>query len=658
MREPLPARAVTLIRLFFVALGLASMVFGYIGLEHYVHIQQLLHGGPGGTLSGESSASNLAYYDIELFLVQSTPLAAGGAVPWQLQIARFAAPTVASYAIAEIAVALFATRIRRARLGRSRGHAIVCGSTRAAAVLAQRLRADGTRVVVVTPEEVSGAVDRDTLVADPRSATSLLAAGAARAASLYACLDLSEDNAQTAAAAEQIQHSRGRPCDIHVLINDLSLCSSLRARRWSLVEAANQHVDFFNLDELAGLVTARTDALAPDAVAPEIAIVGTGAFARSVLLESARQWASRGGALREPLLVILVGADAAAVAFELFGRYAFLEKNCRIAARTEPFDRVLTERRDDPTAFPLRRLYLCQENEGEAFKSALDAAAYLQSTFLEVVVRLDRMVGLAGGFRPDRDGSVLFDALGGRLRLVDVSAEGCDPGLINDGMTEELARACHQSYLTRRLSAGDSLCSAPAMVQWEELSDEYRAANRDQARGVGRRLAAIGCLLSPRRADAPQFDLQPDELERLAELEHERWNEERSRSGWTWGAERDETAKLHPSLLPWTELPEPEREKDREAVEAMTPILADVGLMAIRSRPLGVGSESRRELLGVGADAQGGGDLDDAGDQEPDAGEDGQDVDGAERGGEHDHAGQDADHAGEQLPAAGGHGGV
>jgi voltage-gated potassium channel Kch len=654
MREPLPARAVTVFRLFFVVLGVASMILGYIGLEHYVHVEQLAHLRP----PGDDSAGNLIYYDIELFLVQSTPLAGGGPMPWQVQIARFAAPAVLPYAFAEILVAVFATRIRRARIGRSRGHAIVCGSTRAAQVLARRLRADGMRVVVVTPEEASGSVDRDTLVADPRSSASLLAAGAARAASLYACLELSEENAQTAAAAEQIQHSRGHPCDIHVLINDLNLCASLRARRWSLVEAANRHVDFFNLDELAGLVTARTDAPPSDVVTPEIAIVGTGAFARSVLLESARQWISHGGAEQGPLLAILVGADAAAVASELFGRYAFLEKICRIEPRTEPFDRVLIERREDPTAYPLRRLYLCQGNESEAFKSALDAAAYLQSTYLEVVVRLDRMVGLAGGFRPDRDGSVLFDALGGRLRLVDVSAEGCDPGLINDGMTEELARACHQSYLTRRLSDGEALDSAPAMVQWEQLVEEYRAANRDQARGVGRRLAAIGCLLSPRRADGPQLDLQPEELEYLAELEHDRWNEERSRSGWTWGAVRDETAKLHPSLLPWSVLPEPEREKDREAVQAMTPILADVGLMAIRSRPLGGRSEVRRQLPGVAADAPGGGDLDHAGDQQPDAAEDGQQVDRAERRGEHDHAGEHAHDAGEQLPAAGRHGGV
>jgi hypothetical protein len=427
--------------------------------------------------------------------------------------------------------------------------------------------------------------NRDTLVADPGSAASLRAAGAARAASLYSCLDRYESNAQTGDAAERIQHEHGHPEKIHILIQDLGLCAALRTRRWSSIEAAGKDVDFFNLDELAGLATVRADALVPGGVKPEIAIVGTGAFARSVLLESARQWAARGGAQLEPLHVILIAEDATEVAAELTGRYAFLDSSCRITPRPEPFDRVLTQRREDLASLPLQRLYLCQEDEGEAFRSALDTATHLQSTFAEVVVRLDRTAGLAGGFRPDREGGALFDALGGRLRLVDVSAVGGEPGLIDDGMTEQLARACHQHYLTRGLNSGALPGSTPTLVPWEELDDEYRAANRDQAVDVGRKLSLIGCLLSPRYADAPRFAFRAAELEFLAELEHERWNVDHLRAGWTWGPERDLKAKAHPSLVPWSELPEPERDKDRDAVLSITPILADAGLTPVRGRP-------------------------------------------------------------------------
>lgn len=578
-REPLAKRTITGIRFFFAVLGLISMILGYFGLQIYMREH--------GPAVQASYSSNVFYYDVELFLVQSTPLSQGGSVPWQLQIARFSAPAAALYAFGEFSAAVFAGRFRRNRLRRMKGHAIVCGSDRTANLMAQRLRAGGARVVVVTPDS-PGTGDWDTLVADPRQPASLLAAGAARAASLYSCLGQYEDNAQAADAAERIQQQYGHPRRIHILIQDLGLCSALRARRWSVVESAGNHVDFFNLDELAALATVRRDADSAESRRAEIAIVGTGAFARSVLLESARQQGARGGGRSNPLEVILIAENAFEVAVQLTGRYAFLESCCRITPRTEPFGDVLAPRREDPAALPLRRLYLCQEDEGEAFTSAIDTALRYQSTFSEIVVRLDRTAGLVGGFQADRGGGSLFDSLDGRLRLVDVSAEGCDPALIDDGLTEQLARACHQHYLSMALRSGKAAGSMPALAGWEELDDEYREACRAQVVDLGRKLSMIGCLLSPRHAGAPRFAFHPDELEYLAEREHERWSADRRRAGWIWGSERDHEARLHPSLVPWKALSEQERDKDRAAVLTIAPILADAGLMPIRTRSDGI----------------------------------------------------------------------
>jgi voltage-gated potassium channel Kch len=614
-REPLSLHAIAAIRLFFVALAIARAVLGFIGLGGYVRAEE--H--PGALPPGDGSVSNLIYFDIELFLVQSTPLAQGGSMPWELQIARFSAPScVALYTIAELSIALFASRIRRGRLRRSKGHAIVCGSTRAAQALTDRLRAAGTRVLVVATDPAEPA-DPGTLTADPRVAGSLLAAGAARAAQLYACLELDEENAQVAGAAERVQADSGHPEKIYIHIDDLDLCASLQARRWSLAETAERHLDFFNLDELAahavvradqevftGLSPAITTGLSPEIVTgpspeittastPEIAIVGTGAFARSVLVESARQWAAGRGIRGERMRAVLIGDDAVNVASALSGRYAFLADACDIRPRTEPFDHVLAERRQDPSLLRLHRLYLCQEDEGEALRTALDAAAHLQATFTEVVVRLDRMTGLADGFRPNREGGALFDALGGHLRLVDVTRTGCDPDLIGDDLTERLARAGHQQYLAERAKDGEMPGSSPVLFRWEELDDRYKTANRAQVVDIGRKLAAISCMLAPRRAEGSQFSLLDDELERLAEREHVRWAAERSRHGWAWGPERDDTTKLHPDLVPWDALSEDEREKDRQAVRFISRMLADTGLAIVRGAAAADGGADRRD---------------------------------------------------------------
>ena len=582
-REPLPTRTATAVRLAFVALALASVVLGYLGLNHYVRVEEAARILP----KGDDASANLLYYDLELFLVQSTPLSLGGPPPWALQIARFSAPCVALYALAELAIALFATRIRYRRLRRMRGHAIVCGATRAAESLAERLRASGMQVVVVAPEVPGvGRADRGRLSADPRAARSLLAAGATRAARIYACLDLDEENAEVAGVAERLRLGSGYPEKIHVLIRDLDLCSSLRARRWSLPETVGQHLDFFNPDELAAQATVRADEAAFDARArpAEIAVVGTGAYARSVLVEFARQWVARDGT-GAPVRALLIGKDAVACACGLYGRYSFLADACRIEPRTEPFEEVLARRRGDPEAPPLSRLYLCQDDESETFKSALGALGLFQASRAEVVVRLDRMAGLAEGFRPSLDGGMLFDALGGRLRLVDATMVGCTPELIEDGLVEQLARAGHQHYWTTQVQAGALPGSSAALVRWEELDEEYRSSNRDQVVEIGRRLAGIGCLLSPRRFDDPPFSYRADELESFAELEHERWFAERTRRGWTWSPEHDEAKMLHPDLVPWNELTEEAREKDRQAVRAGPQMLADAGLAVIRGRP-------------------------------------------------------------------------
>jgi voltage-gated potassium channel Kch len=582
-REPLPTRTATAIRLAFVTLALTSVVLGYLGLNHYVRAEEAARILP----SGDDSPASLLYYDLELFLVQSTPLSIGGPPPWPLQIARFSAPCVALYALAELAIALFATRIRHRRLRRMRGHAIVCGATRAAESLAERLRASGMQVVVVALG-VSGVdrADRSRLSADPRAAWSLLTAGAARAARIYACLDLDEENAEVASVAERLRLESGYPEKIHVLIKDLDLCSSLRARRWSLAESVGQHLDFFNPDELAAQATVRADeaAFAARAQPAEIAVVGTGAYARSVLVEFARQWVARSGT-GAPVRVLLIGKDAVACACELYGRYSFLADACQIEPRTEPLEEVLARRRGDPEMPPLNRLHLCQDDESEAFKSALGALGLFQAARAEVVVRLDRMAGLAEGFRPTRDGGLLFDALGGRLRLVDATMVGCTPELIEDGLVEQLARASHQHYLTTQIRAGALPGSSAALVRWEELNEEYKSSNRDQVVEIGRKLAGVGCLLSPRHVGDPPFSFRADELEFFAELEHERWLTERNRRGWTWAPEHDEAEMLHPDLVTWGELTEEARRKDRQAIQAWPQILAEAGLAVIRGRP-------------------------------------------------------------------------
>lgn len=576
------------VRIVFALVGLIGLACGYLGLDQYMRGTD--------TKPGDIGVSNVIYYDLELALLQSTPLQTGGPMPALLQVGRFCAPSVLLYPIVELVVALTAPRIRRTRLRRAGGHVVVCGTTRPAQLLTERLRAAGSRVIVVAsdPPEPMAA---DIVTGDPRVPITLRAAGVTRAERVYACLEAAEHNAEIAAAVEQVRADRDHPKRVHVLVPDLQLCSALRARHWSLDESGAHRLGFFNPDELAAQATVRADDGAFTGRAPWIAVVDTGAFARSLLVEFARQWAVRGGARQEPARALLIGADAPAVAGELAGQYAFLAAACRIEPRTEPIEQILCRLRPDspgdgrtgadraeaqPPA--LRRLYLCQQDEAEALKCALDTVTRFQSVFARAVVRLDRMTGMAVGFGAYRDGvPALFDAFDGRLRLVDVTTVGCDPRLIEDDLEEWLARACHQRYLADQFGSGAEPGASAVLLPWEQLPEQYRTANRDQAAHVGRKLAAIGCVLSPRRPGDRPFAFRLGEVDRLAELEHRRWTAERLRAGWVCGAVRDDAARRHPALVPWSALPEAEREKDRRVVLDLAPMLADAGLTIVRT---------------------------------------------------------------------------
>ena len=53
-------------------------------------------------------------------------------------------------------------------------------------------------------------------------------------------------------------------------------------------------------------------------------------------------------------------------------------------------------------------------------------------------------------------------------------------------------------------------------------------------------------------------------VEDLARHVHDTWAEQRIEEGWTYGPERDDTAKTHPCLIPYEDLPEGEKEYDRK----------------------------------------------------------------------------------------------
>ena len=65
--------------------------------------------------------------------------------------------------------------------------------------------------------------------------------------------------------------------------------------------------------------------------------------------------------------------------------------------------------------------------------------------------------------------------------------------------------------------------------------------------------------------------------EELSHNAHEVWASGRLAEGWRYGPRRDEVAKLHPSLVPYDELPEAEKSYDRAPVVETLKVLCALG---------------------------------------------------------------------------------
>ncbi len=83
---------------------------------------------------------------------------------------------------------------------------------------------------------------------------------------------------------------------------------------------------------------------------------------------------------------------------------------------------------------------------------------------------------------------------------------------------------------------------------------------------------------SPKPIDTSAVTLSAELValtEKLAESTHDQWALQRMKDGWSWGKKRDDDKKTHPSLIPYAELSESEKEYDRlTAMETLKAIIA------------------------------------------------------------------------------------
>ena len=147
---------------------------------------------------------------------------------------------------------------------------------------------------------------------------------------------------------------------------------------------------------------------------------------------------------------------------------------------------------------------------------------------------------------------------------------------INAGQWEKSGEATHQAYVKSQHKDAKE----PNLLPWPLLRDDFKHSNRHQAACSVEILRRCGFTVEATQLPTDQIPLiefSKEQIERLSEWEHGRWNVERLKTGWRYGEKKDESRKLSPYLVPWQELPDAIKKTDRDAVQNWPAILAQSG---------------------------------------------------------------------------------
>ncbi len=562
-------------------LWMLALTAGLVGFTRYATWNQLPY-----------SLADSFYLTLQLIPMNSG--AVTPPLPLELNLARFAVPFLTGLAVVKVLLDLFRQQIDAARLRRLRGHIIICGLSRKGFLLAQQFRKKGARVVVIERDEKNSwiaachALGLFVLPGDATTSALLLRAGVKRARGLFAVCDNDGLNIEIALSVQAIVRDRRvepLPCLIHV--SDPQLCALLREQEATL-EGGPFRLELFNVFErgarrLLQEHPAWRDELVQTGVVPHLLVVGLGRMGESLVLHTARSWWDQRPDKSSRLQVTIIDRYALRKVESLYIRYPQLAQACELIPHQIEIHSPEFESGAYLSPAPGKRgidhVYICVDNDSLGLHAGLVLLRQRPNSGIPIVIRMAEQSGLA---------RLLGDRKNDRGTYQNLYAFGyldhtCTPDLLNDTTHDVLARAAHEEYVQQQMKTGTAVPSDPSMQPWAQLDEQYRKANYQWVDHINQVLKEGGYTLVPLIGwDSPALEFSLAELERMAQLEHQLWCQDRQNDGWRYAlGPKDLAARTHPHLVDWDALPEAEREKNRTAVRGIPSFLSRAGYQII-----------------------------------------------------------------------------
>ena len=477
------------------------------------------------------------------------------------------------------------------RIRTLRNHVILCGLGDKGLLLAKAFRERGQPVIVIEKNETNELIEvgRElgafVVIGDATEPEMLNRARIHEAKYLIAVCGDDGANAGIAAHARELAGKRktgALTCSIHIVDPELWYL----LRKWEISTVSAFRLQFFNVFDIGGRAMLNAfppfDMTGADIeIAPHILVVGSGRLAQNVVVHTTRLWRDTPHAANHRLRVTIVDKVTNMLKESIYLRHPGLEKACDIETHTidvkSPEFHHGAFLYDQHKNFVMTAAYICLDEDTEGLSAALALLHRARQHKIPIIVRMNQDAGLATLLHGAQDTTRSFTSLHAFAML----EKACQPDLVLGGTNEALARANHERYREDKLKAGEDQ-NNPALVPWDMLSEEIKESNRSEADHIGLKLQSIGCDIAPLTEwDEEPFAFAEEEVDKLAQMEHERWLAERRAQGWTYGP-RDPEKKTNPNLLEWTQLPDSGKEFNRQDAASIPALLARAGFQVYR----------------------------------------------------------------------------